>query len=268
MSQDAPTELQLGQTGDAVASLQAELTRAGFPPGSADGWFGPATEAAVKAFQQSRGLFVDGMAGPRTEAALAAAPDTPNASTIDLAIVCRMFPDTDEAAIARNLPQVLASLEAAGLSSAVPTLAALATIRAEAESFEPVTEAVSAFNTSRHGHPFDLYDHRGDLGNHGPPDGANFCGRGYVQLTGRRNYAAFGPRVGADLLATPRLACDPEIAAKLLAAFIAAQASGIEAALLAGAFARARRLVNGGTHGLQRFTDAYRIGAAALGVQY
>ncbi|MGI0495529.1 hypothetical protein ACN4EG_27445 [Alkalinema pantanalense CENA528] len=34
----------------------------------------------------------------------------------------------------------------------------------------------------------DLYEGRKDLGNDQPGDGARFHGRGYVQLTGRRNY--------------------------------------------------------------------------------
>ena len=269
MSENAFVTLQLGQSGQAVAVLQARLTQAGFLPGRADGWFGPATEAAVEAFQHAHDLLPDGAAGPRTQAILAAAaaPSVPT-KAIDLSIVCRMFPDTGEAAIARNLPGVLVSLTVAGLSSPVASLAALATIRAEAECFEPIAEAVSGYNTSRHGHAFDLYDRRSELGNLGPPDGAKFRGRGYVQLTGRRNYGVFGRRVGADLVAEPSLACDPAIAAKLLAAFIAAEAPAIEAALTAGAFSRARRLVNGGTHGLQRFTDAYRAGAAALGLQH
>ena len=263
---DILSDLHLGDAGKAVAVLQTRLAQAGFSPGPADGTFGPATEAAVKAFQRARHLAPDGAAGSSTQAALASVPAPVVAKAIDLAIVCRMFPDTEVASIDRNLPEVLVSLTAAGLGGPVPTLAALATIRAEAECFEPVAEAVSCYNTSGHGHEFDLYDRRGELGNQGPPDGAMFCGRGYVQLTGRRNYAAFGPRVGADLLATPSMACDPAVAAKLLAAFIAAEAKAIEAALLAGQFGRARRLVNGGTHGLQRFTDAYRTGAAALGL--
>ena len=248
--------------------MQAELSQAGFVSGPADGWFGPVTEAAVKRFQQSCSLPADGVAGSRTQSALALVSAQAKPKTIDLAIVRRMFPDTQPAPIARNLPQVLECLTEAGLGMPVPTLAALATIRAEAECFEPIAEVVSCYNTSSHGHDFDLYDRRVELGNRGPPDGADFRGRGYVQLTGRTNYATFGPRIGADLLARPGLACDPVIAAKLLAAFIGAEASAIEAALLGRRFAQARRLVNGGAHGLQRFTDAYCTGAAALGLEH
>ena len=65
------TKLQLGENDPAVVrELQRALSRAGFDPGSADGTFGPLTEAAVVAFQQANGLSVDGRVGPETAAAL------------------------------------------------------------------------------------------------------------------------------------------------------------------------------------------------------
>lgn len=53
-----------------VKELQRLLIDAGFKV-EADGWFGPATEAAVIAFQRRAGLVADGIAGPKTVAALA-----------------------------------------------------------------------------------------------------------------------------------------------------------------------------------------------------
>lgn len=53
-----------------VRDLQSALTARGFNPGSADGIFGPRTDAAVRAFQQANGLAVDGIVGPKTMAAL------------------------------------------------------------------------------------------------------------------------------------------------------------------------------------------------------
>lgn len=43
-----------------VRNIQAGLQRLGYDPGSADGRFGPQTEAAIRRFQQDNGLAVDG----------------------------------------------------------------------------------------------------------------------------------------------------------------------------------------------------------------
>ena len=69
------------------------------------------------------------------------------------------------------------------------------------------------------------------------------------------------------LVAAPDRANDPEVAARLLARFLQEREGAIRKALDTGDLRAARRLVNGGTHGLERFTDAYRIGARALGLQ-
>jgi peptidoglycan hydrolase-like protein with peptidoglycan-binding domain len=55
--------LQLGARGTGVRQLQQALTTLGFPTG-VDGDFGPATEASVRAYEQSRSLPVDGMVDP------------------------------------------------------------------------------------------------------------------------------------------------------------------------------------------------------------
>ena len=62
-----PPSLQRGFKGsDAVRAVQKRLKELGYYSGSADGDFGPATEAAVKAFQRANGLTADGKVGKQT----------------------------------------------------------------------------------------------------------------------------------------------------------------------------------------------------------
>jgi putative chitinase len=258
--------------GDDVLELQRRLKTLGFPPGEIDGEFGPATEAAVVAFQRSRGLLADGVVGERTAMALGFdgndVPAPEGMPPVTVSIAARMFPVTPLVNIKRNLPPVLEHLKGRKLTTTPIVLAALATIRAETAGFVPIDEGLSQFNTSPGGHPFDLYDNRGDLGNQGPPDGERFKGRGFVQLTGRSNYQHFGQAIGLGdgLIAHPERANETDIAAELLAAFIGSKEIAIKEALLADDLATARRLVNGGRHGLEAFTDAYRTGQRLLAV--
>ncbi len=62
-----PQSLKNGMFGSAeVKQMQQRLKELGYLSGSADGDFGDATEAAVRAFQQQNGLTVDGKAGANT----------------------------------------------------------------------------------------------------------------------------------------------------------------------------------------------------------
>jgi peptidoglycan hydrolase-like protein with peptidoglycan-binding domain len=60
--------LREGDRRVAVRGLQRRLLGAGYGTGEIeiDGRFGPATEAAVKAFQEAVGIDVDGIVGPQT----------------------------------------------------------------------------------------------------------------------------------------------------------------------------------------------------------
>lgn len=60
------------------------------------------------------------------------------------------------------------------------------------------------------------YEGRKDLGNTVKGDGKKFMGRGFVQITGRRNYTDWGKRLGIDLLKEPTLAEQPAVAVKIL----------------------------------------------------
>jgi len=254
-----------GASGVEIKKIQRELKAKGFSPGAIDGEFGPGTEAAVMAFQQSEGLLADGIVGPATLTALRgddAVQQKAAPPAVSVSVVSKMFPQTPVGNIKKNLPVVLKALAVDGLGYKAMILMALGTIKAETESFMPISEWKSRYNTSPDGHPFDLYDNRKDLGNQGEPDGEKYRGRGFIQLTGRNNYRVHGDAIGMgnQLIDSPELANEPEIAARLLSIFLKHNEHRIKEALLVNDLKRARRYVNGGSHGLDRFSEAYLIG--------
>lgn len=262
--------LKQGDRGADVKQLQQQLNQRGFPCGTPDGAFGPNTRTAVISFQRSRDLVADGVAGPATQQALGLIDQSDfleAASVIPqmtVAVAARMFPGTPRTNIETHLPFVLSALENTQLVDKPMVLMALATIRAETAGFLPISEFVSRFNTTLPGTPpfFDKYDNRTDLGNRGPHDGAAFKGRGFIQLTGRNNYTRYSQILGLgdELVDNPGLANTPQIAAALLAEFLKERQRQIREALQQNQLDKARRLVNGGTHGLAEFTKAYRTG--------
>jgi hypothetical protein len=182
-------------------------------------------------------------------------------------MVKQMFPPATKLAnIEANLPFVLAGLRARQLGDRPMVLMALATVRAETEGFLPIDEGRSRFNTRNT--PFDLYDAGtpigARLGNTEPGDGPRFKGRGYIQLTGRDNYRRVGAQISVDLVADPPAANSPSIAGLILAQFLKNNESRIRTALANDDLARARKLVNGGSHGLDRFTDTFKKGLVIL----
>lgn len=65
----ASSPLRMGASGDAVRQIQLALKAAGYSL-MGTGWFGPATDTAVEAFQKRAGLSVDGEVGAKTGHAL------------------------------------------------------------------------------------------------------------------------------------------------------------------------------------------------------
>lgn len=253
--------LKNGSRGPDVNRLQQALKDKGFDPGGVDGVFGPATAAAVRAFQTSKNLDSDGEAGVMTKAALGiivpTGPDITDQVTVDK--VMEMAIGTSRVNVTTHLPDVLAALKAQDLGSRWMILMALATIYVETGQFAPIPEGISQFNTSPGGRPFDLYDDRTDLGNQGPPDGATFKGRGFVQVTGRNNYALYSIP-GQDLVADPDLALNSVVASRILATYMKDRELAIRVASAERNLADLRILVNGGTNGLDEFSDAYARG--------
>jgi len=175
-------------------------------------------------------------------------------------LISKMFPGAPRANIERYLPLVRRALAERGLVDKAMVLMAMATMRAETATFDPISEAPSFLNTQFPGPPFNKYDRRPDLGNLGPPDGAMFKGRGFIQLTGRKNYGFYGALLGYNLTGNPELANTPQPAAQILAAYLKENESPIRSALAMGDLATARKIVNGGANGLDRFIGAFLIG--------
>lgn len=86
----------------------------------------------------------------------------------------------------------------------------------------------------------------GRLGNDEPGDGSRFIGRGLLQVTGKDNYRAVGQVLGINLVSTPDLLAQPDIA---LRASIAWWESKLPDAIM-GDVVKVTKRVNGGTHGL------------------
>lgn len=252
-----------GARGPDVAQLRAALATqlgehtAAFPDLDSGEIFDDLTDAAARLWQSGVGLVADGIIGPYCQSVLGLIEPEATTVPVTLAAVKALFPATKPANIARNLPYVSAALRVLHLTDRAMLCAAFGTIRAETEGFMPISEFPSHYNTKPGLPAFSAYD--GRLGNTVPGDGAKYRGRGFVQLTGRENYRRFHELIGVDIEAFPDLANAPEIAALLLATFLASKATDMRVAIAAGKLDAARRLVNGGTHGLDKFTSVFEL---------
>ncbi len=116
---------------------------------------------------------------------------------------------------------ILAAMEGAPLAY---TAYAFATAFLEtASTMQPVKEANWLSEAAANRYFFRMYDIAGarphvarSLGNTTAGDGVKFAGRGYPQMTGRRNYALASAKLGVDLIADPDKAMRPDIAAKIM----------------------------------------------------
>lgn len=109
-----------------------------------------------------------------------------------------------------------------------------------ASTMQPITEYGSRSY-------FNKYEGRADLGNTVQGDGYKYRGRGYVQITGRRNYTKASKLLGVDFVSKPELALDPTYAAKIMILgctqgwFTGKKLSDY----LPGDYINARRVING-----------------------
>lgn len=257
--------LKVGSTGDLVKQLQAKLGVGN------DGTFGPGTEKVLKAWQQANGLTADGIAGPATLAKLgvvetAAPAAAVPASSFKLAALKGHVPD----AVIAQIPETAAKF---GITTPLRLAHFLAQCGHESGGFKAVSENLNYGASGLKGifkkyFPTDalakayerkpekiankVYASRMGNGAEASGDGYKFRGRGYIQLTGKDNYAAFDKTVEDDILANPDL-----VATKfpLASAGFFFKSNGLWAVCDKGADTAAvtavTKRVNGGTIGLE-----------------
>ncbi len=95
------------------------------------------------------------------------------------------------------------------------------------------------------------YEGRRDLGNTQPGDGVRYKGRGLFQLTGRANYAAYGPKIGIpDLVDQPERAADPAVSLLIACEYWKERRGGLNQYADRDDIVTITKAINGGLNGL------------------
>ena len=215
--------LKLGSEGEDVKKLQIKL---GVDP---IGKFGPKTDTAVKSWQSANGLTPDGVVGPATWAKLM------GESTVSAPVVI-----TEPAPVANvgglkleklkgHIPDVVIAQipdTAAKFNINTPLRLAhfLAQCGHESGGFKVTQENLNYsakglngifkkyFPTESSAAPYarqpikiasKVYGGRMGNGPESTQEGYKFRGRGYIQLTGKENYTAFGKAINEDICSNP-----------------------------------------------------------------
>jgi putative chitinase len=216
--------LKVGSRGEDVKKLQAKLGL------GADGIFGKGTEDAVKSFQTKSGLTPDGIVGEGTWNKLfggqqvIAEPgpvvpvvQTPSVGGLKLERLKGHIPDS----VISQIPETAAKF---GIDTPLRLAHFLAQCGHESGGFKATQENLNysasglkgifgkyfkeaglAEQYQRNPQKIASRVYGGRMGN-GPEstgDGFKFRGRGYIQLTGKDNYTAFGRAINEDLTVNP-----------------------------------------------------------------
>jgi putative chitinase len=215
--------LKLGSEGEDVKKLQIKL---GVDP---IGKFGPKTEAAVKAWQSSNGLTADGIVGSGTWSKMfsegtVSAPivitepaPVPSVGGLKLEklkghipdVVIAQIPDT-AAKFQINTPLRLAHFlaqcghESGGFRATQENLNYSAKgLMGIFKKYFPTQSLAEQYQRNPQKIASKVYGGRMGNGAESTGEGFKFRGRGYIQLTGKDNYAAFGKSINEDMTANP-----------------------------------------------------------------
>jgi putative chitinase len=215
--------LKKGDNNENVKLMQQKL---GIEPAVTN--FGPKTEAAVKAWQSANGLAADGIVGPATWAKImgesTAVVPTPVVSAPIAPVgglkldklkghipdaVIAMIPDT-AAKFQINTPLRLAHFlaqcghESGGFKATQENLNYSAKgLNGIFKKYFPTLESALPYERKPEKIASKVYGGRMGNGPESTGEGYKFRGRGYIQLTGKENYTAFGKSIGEDIISNP-----------------------------------------------------------------
>jgi len=237
--------------------VQSRLYTLGLPA-RVDGLWGPISKACYKRFTKGFN-YPDNVITPEAAEDLIECKTLPGFDRQREAVlpelaVAAMNCKLEEAV--KNLPCVVEALSKRKILNRLNLIAALGTIAVETGGFSPISE----YGGNDYFH--SLYEGREDLGNTQEGDGARYKGRGFVQITGRANYADFGAKLEIPLEQNPDLALRPDIAAEILAEYFLDRR--ISQAANMHDWEQVRRLVNGGMNGWDEFWETIRKLDAAM----
>jgi putative chitinase len=218
--------LRKGDNNEQVKQLQVKLHLD--PVGN----FGPKTEEAVKMWQAAHGLTADGIVGDKTWAMIMGEEQHPqvqqqtiavsNSTGLKLEKLKGHIPD----AVIAMIPAVAQKFQ---IDSALRLAHFLAQCGHESGGFRltkenlnysakglngifkkyfPTEAAAAAYARQPEKIANKVYGGRMGNGPEASGDGAKFCGRGYIQLTGKDNYTAFGKSIGEDVCANPQVVAE------------------------------------------------------------
>ena len=275
--------LKKGDNNENVKLMQQKL---GIEPAVTN--FGPKTEAAVKAWQAANGLTADGIVGPATWAKIMGetiSVPTPVAPTPIVSVgglkldklkghipdaVIEMIPDT-AAKFEINTPLRLAHFlaqcghESGGFKATQENLNYSAKgLAGIFKKYFPTEAAAAPYARQPQKIASKVYGGRMGNGPESTGEGYKFRGRGYIQLTGKENYTAFGKSIGEDMVANPDMVASTY--ALLSAAWFFSK-NGLHKIADEGAsdlvVTKITKRVNGGTIGLpdriKHFKEYYHL---------
>jgi putative chitinase len=214
--------LKVGSRGDDVKKLQSKLGL------GADGVFGPGTEKEVKKWQIEHDLTPDGLVGDGTWAKMFGESTTPvsvitepapvpNGTGLKLEklrghvpdAVIAMIPDT-AAKFGINTPLRLAHFlaqcghESGGFKATQENLNYSSKgLMGIFKKYFPTEALANQYQRKPEAIASRVYGGRMGNGAEATKEGYKFRGRGYIQLTGKENYTAFGKSINEDICANP-----------------------------------------------------------------